>query len=192
MNYMYWINTTIQCWIVASAVLYKILINIIIYGGGGVLFNPYTTTQYTIFLYYFSNTIYSAEPTMTVLCDKIYYLNKVLNAVDLYYPVKLPDFFMCEHPVGSVIGGSGTFGNGFLFYQNCTVGGFHLKDGGIIYPTIGKDVRMYANSMIIGRCTIGDNVKIGARAMVKNEDIPSNSIVFGQSPNLIIKPLKKS
>lgn len=129
---------------------------------------------------------------MTVLCDKIYYLNKVLNAVDLYYPVKLPDFFMCEHPVGSVIGGSGTFGNGFLFYQNCTVGGYHLKDGGVIYPTIGENVRMYANSMIIGRCTIGDNVKIGAGALVKNQDIPDNVNVFGQSPHLIIKPIKKS
>lgn len=160
--------------------------------GDEAFFSPYVTTQYTIFLYYFSNTIYRQAPLMLPLCDKLYYLNKSLNAADLFYPVALPDFFMCEHPVGSVIGGSGVFGDGFLFYQNCTVGGFHLKDGSIIYPTIGRNVRMYANSMIIGRCTIGDNVKVGARAMVKNEDIPSDSVVFGQSPNLIIKPLKKS
>lgn len=49
---------------------------------------------------------------------------------------------------------------------------------------------MFANSSILGRCKVGDNVKIGAGALVKNEDIPSDSIVFGQSPNLIIKHIK--
>lgn len=158
---------------------------------GVAFFSPYITTQYTIFLYYYSNAIYRSEPMMVNLCDKIYYLNKVLNAVDLFYPVNLPDFFMCEHPVGSVIGGSGKIGNGFLFYQNCTVGGFHLKNGMIDYPIIGENVRMYANSMIIGKCVIGDNVKIGARTMIKNTDIPPNTTVFGQSPNLTLKLNKK-
>lgn len=49
---------------------------------------------------------------------------------------------------------------------------------------------MFANSSILGNCKIGDNVKIGAGALIKNEDIPSNSIVFGQSPHLIIKKQK--
>ena len=46
---------------------------------------------------------------------------------------------------------------------------------------------MYANSSILGKCHIGKNVQIGAGALVKNQDVPDNSIVFGQSPNLIIK-----
>lgn len=55
------------------------------------------------------------------------------------------------------------------------------------YAIIGKNVTMYANSSILGNCTVGDNVNIGAGAIVKNQDIPANSIVFGQSPNLIVK-----
>ncbi len=51
--------------------------------------------------------------------------------------------------------------------------------------------RMCMNSAIIGDCHIGDNVTIGAGALVKDEDIPSNSLVFGQSPNLIIKKKKE-
>lgn len=46
---------------------------------------------------------------------------------------------------------------------------------------------MFANSSILGRCNVGNNVKIGAGTLIKNEDIPSDSIVFGQSPHLIIK-----
>ena len=40
---------------------------------------------------------------------------------------------------------------------------------------------------MIGDTTIGDNVIISANAFVKDEVIPSGSIVFGQSPNLIVK-----
>ena len=38
---------------------------------------------------------------------------------------------------------------------------------------------------------IGNNVDIGAGAIVKNQDVPNDSIVFGESPNLIIKTKKK-
>lgn len=51
---------------------------------------------------------------------------------------------------------------------------------------------MYANSSLIGKCDIGDNVILGAGALVKDAVIPSNSLVFGQSPNLIIKELKRN
>lgn len=46
---------------------------------------------------------------------------------------------------------------------------------------------MCMNTAIIGDSHIGDNVTLGAGALVKDTDIPSNSLVFGQAPNLIIK-----
>lgn len=154
---------------------------------GQVYFNPFHSVQYMIFLYYFANSIYRNRPSESILCDKLYYLNKMLNSVDLFYSVELPDFFMAEHPVGAVIGGKGLIGSGFLFYQGCTLGGFHESNGEISYPNLGQNVRMYAHSGIIGNCTIGDNVNIGAGAFIKNQNIPACSTVFGQSPNLIIK-----
>ena len=59
-----------------------------------------------------------------------------------------------------------------------------------IYPTLGINFRMCANSTILGNCHVGDNVTLGAGALVKDQDIPSNSLVFGQSPNLVIKQKK--
>ena len=88
---------------------------------------------------------------------------------------------MLDHPVGSVIGRA-HYSNGFTFGQNCTVG----NNKGI-YPVIGENITLCANSAIIGNCHIGDNVTVGAYACVKDQDVPANSIVFGQSPNLIIK-----
>ena len=87
---------------------------------GETYFNPYQSAQYTIFLYYFSNTIYH-ETTARLLADKLYYLNKVMNGCDLFYEIGLPRFFHLDHPVGSVMGRA-KYGEGFSFGQNCTVG----------------------------------------------------------------------
>lgn len=149
-----------------------------------VYFNPFHSAQYTIFLYYFSNSIFKEGKKFSLLSDKIYYLNKIMNGCDLFYEVKLPDFFTLDHPVGSVMGRA-DYGNYFAFGQNCTVG----NNRGI-FPIIGEHVSMSANSMILGNCKIGNHVILGAGTCVKDQDVPANSIVFGSSPKLIIKPLK--
>ena len=148
---------------------------------GEAYFNPYHSGQYTVFLYYFSNTVFKADSGNARLADKIYYLNKIMNACDLFYEVDLPEIFMLDHPLGSVMGRA-KFGNYFAFSQNCTVG-----NNNNIFPEIGEYVTMTANSMILGNSKIGNNVIIGAGACVKDQDVPDNSLVFGSSPNLIIK-----
>lgn len=150
---------------------------------GQTYFNPFHSGQYNIFLYFVSNETWKAGNAL--LADKVYYLNKALNADDLFYEVELPEFFMLDHPLGSVMGRA-KYGNGFSFSQCCTVG----NNRGV-YPTIGKNVRMCAYSSILGDCHIGDNVILGANASVKDEDVPANSLVFGQSPNLVIKANKR-
>ena len=155
---------------------------------GGVKFNPFHSVQYMTFLYTLANELYRNGMSST-LSDKLYYLNKTMNGLDMFYAIELPEIWSAEHPVGSVLGRA-KYGDGFFFYQGCTVGGNRGKDGILYYPVIGKNVRMYANSSFIGKCNIGDNVILGAGALVKDTDIPSNSIVFGQSPHLIIKENK--
>lgn len=59
------------------------------------------------------------------------------------------------------------------------------------YPEIGEYVIMYSNSKILGRTQIGNNVILSANSYVKDEIIPDNSVVFGMSPHLIIKPKTK-
>ena len=45
-----------------------------------------------------------------------------MNSVDLFYAIELPQKFGAEHPLGSVMGRA-KYGDGFFFYQGCTVGG---------------------------------------------------------------------
>lgn len=145
--------------------------------------NPFNGVQYCNFLYWLSFIAYKDEQRN--IADKVYYLNKMLNAVDLYYEVHLPLEWSCEHPLGSVMG-KAKYGNHFFFFQGCTVGGSR-KGNELFYPEIGENVIMYSNSKIVGKSKIGDNVIIAANTYIKNQDVPSGSLVFGESPNLIIK-----
>lgn len=151
---------------------------------GEVYFNPFHSGQWAIFLYYLSNTIFSKNTKDRIVADKVYYLNKTLNGCDILYETLLPDIYMSDHPVGTVMGRA-QYADYFSFCQGCTVG----NNNGF-YPKFGKYVTMLADAKVIGNCTIGDNVIISANTYVKDENVPSDSIVFGVSPNLIIKENK--
>ena len=79
---------------------------------------------------------------------------------------------LIEHGYSSIIVAN-KIGENFFFHQNCTVGHNH---GG--KPTIGNNVTLFAGAVVAGPIIIGDNVKIGANALVL-QDIPDNSIVYG-------------
>lgn len=146
-------------------------------------FDPLHSGQYTVYLYYLSNTLYY-EFNNSILAEYVYYLNKLMNGLDVFYEVNLPNVIFFEHPVGTVLGRA-KYNERFAVYQNCTVGGNNGK-----YPTIGKNVTLLSYACILGDSSIGDNCIIASHTYIKDENIPSNSMVFGMSPNLIIKPIK--
>lgn len=150
-------------------------------------FDPLHTCQWLLFLYLTANTIYRYEDenqeAARVVCDKIYGQSKTVSGCDLYYEVEMPEIFSFDHPTGSFIGRA-VYDEGFSFTQGCTVG--NSKE---IYPVIGKNVKMCTGSTILGNSYIGDNCIISAGTMIKDQNVPNNSIVYGKSPNLIIKPI---
>lgn len=52
-------------------------------------------------------------------------------------------------------------------------------------PIVGNNVELHANSVVIGGITIGDNVKIGAGAVVV-KDVPSHATVVGNPAKIIL------
>lgn len=151
--------------------------------GGSIFFNPYHSGQYCIFLYILSNELFKSGAQDTAA--KVYYLNKMLNSCDVLYAVNLPEVFFLEHPVGSVLGRA-DYGENFVCHQGCTVGGNGKVDEEI-YPVIGEGVCMFANSSVIGNCSIGSNVFISSGVVIKDTDVPDNSIVFNKKDDIYIK-----
>lgn len=99
--------------------------------------------------------------------------------------INLPNYFMAEHPVGAVLGRA-KYSEYLFVYQGTAIGG-SWKDGKLYYPELGENIILYAGSSIIGKCRIGNDVIISANTCVKNQNVPSCSIVYGSTPNLIIK-----
>ena len=156
------------------------------FSDGAVQFSPYMSVQWMIFLYRIAHEIYIQHESSTPKeADQIYYLNKIMHSNDWFYAVDLPVHFLCEHPLGSVLGRA-QYGDYLFVYQGTTVGGNRSK-GKLCYPTLGNNVILFANSTVLGDTHIGNNVVVSAETYIINEEIPDNSIVFGRSPNLIIK-----
>lgn len=149
-----------------------------------IYFSPLHSCQYGIFLYFLSNLLYIEN--MEILAEKFYILNKIINCVELYYKISLPDIFYMDHPLGSIMGRA-RFSDYFSFVQNCTIGSSRG-----IYPVLDHHVLMLANSAVMGKCSIGHHVVLAANACVINEDVTSWSLVFGQSPHLVIKPIDEN
>lgn len=119
------------------------------------------------------------------IADQIYYLNKIMNSVDWYWEVDLPNHFTVVHPIGTILGRA-QYGDYLCVYQGVTIGG-NYKQEEIQYPSLGNYVTLYANASVLGNSKIGNQVIISANTFVKDESIQDNSIVFGSSPNLIVK-----
>jgi serine O-acetyltransferase len=143
------------------------------------------SSQYCIYLYYLSNTIWRqtkdrAAPT------KIFLLNKALNGIDIFYEIEMPEIFFIGHSVGIVLA-KATYGNYFVLYQNSTVGKNHGDA-----PVIEEGIVMYPNTAIIGRCHVRKNTIISQGTGIINQDTPGNVMVFcSEAGKLTFKPPKR-
>lgn len=74
-------------------------------------------------------------------------------------------------------------GNNCQIWQNVTIG--KSKSGGR-KPIIGSNVKICCNAVVVGNINIGDNVTIGAGAIVI-KDVPSNCVVVGNPAKIVKK-----
>ena len=93
------------------------------------------------------------------------------------------------HPVGICISKEVVVGKNGTIAQNVTIGNSFSSKDKFNFPQIGNNVTIYANSVVYGGVTIGDNSIIAAGSVV-NKDVPKCSIVSGNPAE--IKPLKNT
>jgi serine O-acetyltransferase len=154
--------------------------------GGEVLFDHLNGDHFASFLYFLGNTVWR-ETQDTELPTRLFYLNKVMHGLDLFYSVVMPDIFLLVHPLGTVLGNA-HYGDYLVIYQNITVG----ADEAGIYPYFGNGTVLYAKSAVIGACNLGDDVVLGANAFILNVDVPAGSLVVGQYPSHRVMPTSLS
>lgn len=101
------------------------------------------------------------------------WLNRVINGCVIGVNAKFDQGFVIMHPVGVVINSKVSGG------KNITVeSGVVIGDEKGQAPRLGNNVFIGTGAKVIGGITIGDNVKIGANAVVV-KDLPSNVTAVG-------------
>jgi serine O-acetyltransferase len=153
---------------------------------GAVYFNHLNADQYTIFVYYASNIAFE-DFQNEKLASKLFYLNKILHGFHCMYDTKLPDIFLVIHGSGIVLG-KAKYDDYFVVTHGVTVGSNSKWEA----PTLGKRIVMYPNSSIIGNATISNDTCFSMGSRLMDIDTFPNSLVFGESPNIVLKKQKEA
>jgi len=107
-----------------------------------------------------------------------------LTGVEIHPAAKIGTGFFIDHGMGVVIGETTEIGDFVTLFQGVTLGGTG-KERGKRHPTLGNHVVVGAGAKVLGGIRIGDNVKVGANAVVLRS-VPPNSTVVG-NPGRIVK-----
>ena len=148
------------------------------------VFDVMHSTQYSIFLYFLSNSIWKNDQTRDVPTE-LFSLNKALNAIDLFYEIEMPEVFFIGHTAGIVLA-KATYSNHLVLYQNSTVGKNHGDA-----PIFEDGVIMYPNTAVLGNSRLRKGTVISQGVSVINTTTEENMIAFdGPGNSLIYKAPK--
>jgi len=112
----------------------------------------------------------------SLLYKILYKFIQVITGIELPCEVTVGKNFRIDHFGGIIISGFASFGDNCVIRDGVTVGLRRVDDP--VAPKIGHNVDIGTGAKVLGGITIGDNVVIGANAVVL-EDVPSNSIAVG-------------
>lgn len=132
---------------------------------------------------YISHPLYQIKiPFIPRLISQIM---RFFTGIDIHPGAKIGKGIFIDHGIGIVIGETVEIGKDCVMFHGVTLGGTG-KHIGKRHPTIGNNVFIGAQSILLGPIKVGDNVKIGADTTIINKNIPSNCTVVG-TPGKLIK-----
>lgn len=143
--------------------------------------------MWVMVVYRFGRWRYRVHPRLFRLPLSLAYkllklLSQILTGIDLPCEVVVGKRFLIEHFGDIIISGDAVFGDDVVIRNGVTVGLRRTHERGA--PVIGNRVDVGAGAKILGSIRIGDDVVIGANAVVI-QDVPSNSLAVGVPARII-------
>ena len=113
------------------------------------------------------------------------YLIRVIYASDISCKAKIGRHFRIMHGQDIVIGSNVVIGDNCKIFNSVTFGNKDTEDpSGNAQPTVGNNCVIGTGAKILGGILIGDNVRIGANAVVITS-VPSNATAVGVPARVI-------
>jgi serine O-acetyltransferase len=113
---------------------------------------------------------------MSALYHVLFKLVQIMTGIELPCEARIGRNFVIDHFGGIVISGYATFGDNCRIRQGVTVGLARVDDP--CAPRVGNNVDIGAGAKLLGRMIIGDDVLIGANAVVLR-NVPAYSVAVG-------------
>jgi len=107
---------------------------------------------------------------------------RFLTGIEIHPGAKIGRRFFVDHGMGVVIGETSVIGDDVLIYHGVTLGGKEFTRAKR-HPTIGNNVMIGAESIVLGNITVGDNVQIGAGSVVTKDVAPNSVVIGGRTQN---------
>ncbi len=104
------------------------------------------------------------------------HMGRIFTGIEIHPEAKIGRNLFIDHGMGVVIGQTAEIGDDCTIYHGVTLGG--KGDGEKRHPTVGNRVMIGAHAQLIGPVVIGDDVKIGAGAVVV-KDVRAGATVVG-------------
>ena len=138
-------------------------------------------------VYRFGQWRYTLKPALVRVPLSFVYkvlklLSQILTGIDLPCEVKMGRRCVIEHFGDIIISGDTVMGDEVVIRNGVTLGLKRTGERGA--PTLGNRVDIGAGAKILGPVHIGDDVIIGANAVVIT-DIPPNSLAVGVPARII-------
>lgn len=136
---------------------------------------------WVLLVYRFGRWRYGVRPAwlripLSFLYKVLKLLSQILTGIDLPCEAVVGRRLVIEHFGGIVISGDTVLGDDVVLRNGVTIG---LRRTGIAgAPVIGNRVDIGTGAKLLGPIRIGDDVAIGANAVVL-ENVPANSIAVG-------------
>jgi serine O-acetyltransferase len=105
------------------------------------------------------------------------HLARLVTGIEIHPGARIGRRLFIDHGSGVVIGETAEIGNDVLIYQGVVLGGVSLQKEKR-HPTIGDNVMIGAGAIVLGPVSIGSGARIGAASLVL-QDVPANAVAVG-------------
>ena len=121
-----------------------------------------------------------ASKRLGPLARILYALNMYVVGCEIRPEVQVGTGLFIPHPIGVIIGAGTVIGRNAVLGPRAGLGAPDERG----WPILGDNVTMFTNSSVLGGTRVGDDVVIGAHALVIH-DVPAGTIVAGVPAKVI-------
>lgn len=132
---------------------------------------------HALWLYRIAHAMWISKLPLKLASRLLSQFARFLTGVEIHPGAVIGRRFFIDHGMGVVIGETAEVGEDVLMFHGSTLGGTSMNKGKR-HPTVGNRVLIGAGAKILGPITLGDDVKVGANAVVVHS-VPTGYVAVG-------------